>query len=365
MKTASELLEKCSQYEQLVSNAQRVMPRVAPKITPRVPPGMSVHPSGLIVPERLAPKTPVETVAPKTRPVETVAPKTAPVETVAPKSEPATPKETAKPQTVLDPKTLQPVPETAFEIKFNEHGEVIVPDKWIDASGKLTVNKKQLAEAIHKARKAQIVRQKLDATKAKNLGKEMAKVNSIVKNIALREKLTSTKAKLGLLAVSSLAVAAYIFANKAPTSTDSTKSEVIKESISVASTLERPSPAEMQSKIAALTTALRSVPASSDKSKQVINNFVNLLNNINKSMQKLGATLNLDNSQAAAAYATEIQNFERLAVDASPKLTRLESVFNKQGNLDLATKISEVKAGLEGYVTAIESARTIKNQGIQ
>lgn len=365
MKKIYEILEKCSQYEQLAALGAEIpiierptvpIPRPPPLPRPAIPPPPLVEPTAR--PTVRPPPLPRPAIRPppmETPVVETPTAKVAPREVVAPK-------EPAK-TTVVDPKTLQPVPEASLDIKFDEHGNVVIPDKWVDAKGKLTVNKKQLAEAIHKARKAKIVRQKLDAAKAKTLSREMSQVNRMVGRIAFREKLPM-RAGLALLTVAALSVVYYIISGKKATSSDSTKSQVINDSTNAVSETAAASSAELLSSIGTLSTALSAIEAKNDKTRQVLQNYSTLLNNISSSVQKLSGNLNLDSTQSAAVYAAEIQNFDKLAVEASDKLEKLETVFKNQGKNDLAEKTEQVRFTLETYIVSIEGARAIKNQGV-
>jgi hypothetical protein len=356
MKKLSELLAKCSQFEELASFGIEPMPMEHPVI-PRPPPiPMEFRPTEIAppatVPGALWDTAPTDRT-PATPTMRSPEMRPPPVD-VAPEARPATP-------------TVEPTKPgiKASDIKFDENGNVVVPQEWYNEKGKLTVDKRQLAKAIYDARKAKIVSAKLDAARAKTLSREMSQVNGMVKSIAFREKLPA-RAAVALLSAAALTAVYFSFSGKKPTTTDPVKTEVATKAAtsSATSSLEKPTPVDMSASIRSLKDSLLFIRARTPKEKAALQSYSSLLDEVNSSIGKLaGTSLNLDSTPSASTYASEVKKFDMLAVNAIDKLQKLQNIFRVRNDTDGLEKAKKVIDGLSAYVVAIDSARSIRAQG--
>lgn len=366
MKKLSELLTKCSQFEELASFGVEPLSFEHPTIPrpPLVP--MEFRPTELAprtVPGALWDTAPTDRTpagptmrSPEMRPVD-------PVERpVAPVDQPRTPAATPDKPSAAEP--AKPGI-SAADIKFDENGNVVVPKEWVNEKGKLVVDKKQLAKAVYDARKAKIVSAKMDAARTKTLNREMSQVNSMVKTLAFKEKLPA-RATIGLLAAAALATAYYDFTAKSPSTTDTTKKQVADAATVGASTSswQKPNPPQLSNAIKMLKTTLSLISARTRQTQQAVQSYTNMLSGLDASLQKLNtSSLNLDLTASASSYASELQKFDQMAVEAVGKLEKLETAFRNKGDSDGFEKTKTVIDGLEAYIVAINNARSIKAQG--
>lgn len=349
MKKLSELLAKCSQFEELASFGIEPIPMEHPVIPrpPLVP--MEFRPTEVPTPTMRSPEVRVPTPEVRPPPLEVDPTRVSP--------------EAQRPATPAVEPTKPGI--KASDIKFDENGNVVVPKEWYNEKGKLVVDKQQLAKAVYEARKAKVVSTKLDATRSRTLNREMSQVNRMVKSIAFKEKLPA-RATIGLLAAAALATAYYDFTGKSPATTDAAKKQVAEAASVGASTSswEKPTPAQLSTSIRMLKTTLSLINARTAETKRAIDSYSTMLSNVDAQLQKLsGSSLNLDLTASASNYAAELQKFDHMAVEAASKLERLEAAFRSRGDSDNFEKTKAVIDGLEGYIVAINNARAIKAQG--
>lgn len=278
-----------------------------------------------------------------------------------PVAEPRPPAAEAKPPADANKPAIK-----ASDIKFDENGEVVVPKEWYNEKGKLVVDKQQLAKAIYDARRAKIVGAKIDAARAKTLTKEMGQVNSMVKGIAFREKLPA-RAAIALASAAALTAAYFVFSGgKQPQTVDPIKKEVATKTTAStsASSFEKPSPVNMSASIQALKGSLTFLRPRSPQEKSAVQSYSSLLDNINSTVTKLSSSvLNLDSTQSAASYAAKLTQFDQMSVNAVAKLEKLEALFKNRNDNDGFEKTKKVIDGLEGYIVAINAARSIRSAG--
>lgn len=390
MKKASEILKRCIRFEQLASYGIEPISFEHPTI-PRAPllpvefrPTEMAAPATIpaaqwdVTPTERPPVTPTMRSPgslPEVPDLDIPTRKPVVPELDIPEKPPVTPE--GKPPVTPEgkpPVTEQKPPATdankpaikASDIKFDENGEVVVPKEWYNEKGKLVVDKQQLAKAIYDARRAKIVGAKIDAARAKTLTKEMNQVNSMVKGIAFREKLPA-RAAIALASAAALTAAYFVFSGgKQPQTVDPIKKEVVTNTSTStsSSSIEKPSPANMSAAVQNLKVSLTFLRPRSPQEKAAIQSYSTLLDTVNSTVTKLSSSvLNLDSTQSAASYAAQLTKFDQMAVDAVTKLEKLETIFKNRNDNDGFEKAKKVIDGLEGYIVAINAARSIRSAG--
>jgi hypothetical protein len=366
MKKVSDILQKCTQFEELASFGIEPISLEHPSI-PRAPlvpmefrPTELVHPNTIpasqwdTTPTDRRPSTPTLRSPVLEQPVVTPTPEVRPPVVEKP---PVTPTPEVKPPVVEEPGIK------SSDIKFDKDGKVVLPKEWFNEQGKLIVDKQQLAKAIYDAQRTKIVTDKVDAARAKVMAKEMSQVSSMVKSIAFKEKLPA-RATIALLSAAALTAAYVTFSGgKKPQTNDPVKKEVVQAASTgvTGGTWQQPTPVDMSATIQDLKDALQFVRARTPKEKQVIQGYMTMLTNVNASIGKLsGSTLDLDTTSSAASFAAQVTNFDKQAVDAVSKLQKLDAVLKARYDASGSQKTEKVIDGLQAYVVAINNARTVR-----
>lgn len=357
MKKVSDILQKCSRFEDLasfgiepISLEHPTIPR-APLIPMEFRPTEFAHPDTIPASEMIHPDT-----------IPAAQWDTTPTDRPPVSQTMRSPEMERAPTPEMRPPAEKPGIK-ASDIKFDENGKPVFPKEWYNEQGKLVVDKQQLARAIYDAQRAKIVSAKVDAARAKVMAKEMSQVNSMVKSIAFKEKLPA-RATIALLSAAALTAAYLTFSSgRKPQTNDPTKKEVVQAAVTGATSAvsEKPTVVDMSATIQDLKDSLQFVRARTPKEKQVIQGFRTMLTNVNASLVKLsGSALDLDTTASASNFASQVTNFDKLAVEAVGKLQRLDAVLKARGDASSSQKTEKVIDGLQAYVVAVNNARTVR-----
>ncbi len=261
-----------------------------------------------------------------------------PTETRTIKLEPSAPK--------AAPKSTKP---SAHDV-FDEHGKVKPGKYWEYMKGEF----KGAGEAV----KQQRIQAKKDLINS--LNKSILNIYGKLYKLTHPTKIQMVKASIPVI----LGLTAYVkfFANQKPASNNKEVAEVVDEAfinLDAAPGMPDVKGSELISKISGLTSKLKSLKPRTPRGEKIINDSMDELNNINKSLTALQTAPNLTSASSAQSYSNLATSFALTGVTATEKLDLLASALEKSNKLELANEVTAVSNDIAELISGVNSVKSI------